>query len=371
MKLKDNLPQIVVIKIGTSSLTNEIGAIDSEKIDNIAYQINEIMKKNCKVVLVSSGAIKAGMQKLNIKSRPKTVPMLQACAAAGQSSLMEIYNIIFGNYNLNAAQILITSDDFRSRRRFLNCRNTIKVLLDMNCIPIVNENDTVSTDEIKFGENDTLSAIVAAGIDADLLINLSDVNGLYTADPNVDPNAQRIPVVNKITNEIISIAGASASLVGSGGMTSKIKSAKIATNSGVRLVIANANEPNIIVRVVNGEDVGTKFLAKEHNLTSRKRWIAYAAKTKGVIKVNTGAMEKIAKEGKSLLAVGVISAEGYFNSGDIVVINCNGVDFAKGIVYYSSKEINQIAGIKTDKIETILGAKDYDEVVHHDNMVIL
>ena len=361
---------IIVIKVGTSSLTEKSGKIDKKNINKIVSQIYSLTEKGHKVILVSSGAIKVGMGILGITDRPKDISHLQGCCAVGQSYLMEAYNDIFENYGLFASQILLTADDFRSRIRYLNLRNTINVLFEMGCVPIVNENDTVSTEEIKFGENDTLSALVATGINADLLINLSDVDGLYTANPSLNKDAKRIPVVEKITAEITRLGGSSVSGVGSGGMASKIKAAKIATNSGVKCVIANAKTENVIVKVFQGKDIGTVFLPEENNLTGRKSWIAYASKPKGTLVVNDNAMKMLTK-GKSLLSVGIISVEGVFSVGDIVNISCQGKIFAKGISYYSSKDTKKILGVKTCDIENILGRKDYDEVVHHNNMVIL
>ncbi|MBQ0105423.1 MAG: glutamate 5-kinase [Armatimonadetes bacterium] len=370
MILKDNFPKIAVVKIGTSSLTDKNGNIDKMSIAKIAGQVKEMADMGCATVLVSSGAIKVGMQKLGIEKRPKILPELQACCAAGQPYLMEVYNDIFDIYGLKTAQILLTAEDFRSRKRFVNMRNTFGVLLEMGCVPIVKENDTVSIDEIKFGENDTLSALVATGVNADLLINLSDVNGLYTSDPSKDENAKRIPVVEKITDDIINMGGSSVSGVGSGGMATKIKAAVIATNSGVRFVIANAKEENIILRCAKGEDVGTKFLGGENKYSGKKSWIAFAAKTKGTINVDRTAKEMLVS-GKSLLSVGIESAEGLFENGDIVRVACENKVFAKGITYYSSKDLEKIAGAKTSEIESILGSKPYEEIIHHNNMVIL
>jgi len=363
---------IVVVKIGTSSLTNKGGAIDVEKINQIACQIKKIKEFGLNVVLVSSGAIRAGMEKLGIEKKPKSLPKLQACAAAGQSKLIEIYSQVFEKYHISVAQILLTRDDFRNRKRFLNGRNTIISLLDMGCMPIVNENDTVATDEIKFGENDTLSAIVAGSIGAELLINLSDVDGLYTADPRKEYNAKKISTVKVIDENIFDIAKGSSTNLGSGGMTTKIKAAKIATSSGTNMIIANAAEDNIIIKSVTEKNIGTLFLANSNSLVPKKRWMAFSAKSTGSIKVNSGAENKISSHGKSLLPAGITEVCGNFKQGDMVdVINEENERFAKGIVYYSSKDIQKIMGKKTCEIENILGEKEYDEIIHHNNLVVL
>ncbi|MBR4748672.1 MAG: glutamate 5-kinase [Abditibacteriota bacterium] len=368
MKLTAN--SIVLIKIGTSSITDATGAIDPDAIKKLAHQLYLLTRRHIRPVLVSSGAIRAGMEKLGIKKRPKTLPRLQACAAAGQSALMEIYNFIFQMYKLPVAQILVTRDDFRSRDRFFNVRNTILSLLSLGCIPIINENDTVATEEIKFGENDTLSAISAAAVGARLLINLSDVSGLYTADPRTDPSAALIPVVEKITPEITALAGLTGGDAGSGGMRSKLKAALIAVSSGVSMVIADASEEDVITRVVSGSVPGTLFPAEGKPLPPRKCWMAFAAKTDGSLTVNENARQRIL-HGTSLLPVGITGVEGSFDSGDLVDIRDEeGRVFAKGTVYYSSGELRLIMGCHTGEIKAALGYKAYDEAVHHNNMVL-
>lgn len=369
MTTENRLPKIVAVKIGTSSLTDKKGP-DLKRIVEIAKQIKELTDRGIKVVIISSGAIKVGMKLLGIKKRPKILPHLQACCAVGQPYLMEAYNDVFSIYGLKTAQILLTAEDFRDRKRYINLKNTLSVLLEMDTVPIVNENDTVSTDEIKFGENDTLSALVATEINADLLINLSDIDGLYTSDPSKNKNAKRIPRVEEITADIIKMGGSSVSGVGSGGMATKIKAAVIATASGTRFVIANAKEEKVIVRCVNGEDLGTVFAEKTKNLSDRKSWIAYASKPLGSVIVDRQAKEMLLS-GKSLLAVGILSVVGEFSDGDTVSVVCDGTVFARGITYYASDEISKIAGAKTSEIEKILGFMNYEEVIHRNNMVIL
>ncbi|MBQ9358711.1 MAG: glutamate 5-kinase [Abditibacteriota bacterium] len=369
MKLSAN--SIILIKIGTSSISDAGGSIDPDRIKKLAHQLFLLKRQGLRPVLVSSGAIRAGMEKLGIKKRPKSLAKLQACAAAGQSALMEIYNFIFQIYKISVAQILVTRDDFRYRDRFFNVRNTVHSLLALDCLPIINENDTVATDEIKFGENDTLSAIAAAAIGADLLINLSDVSGLYTANPKLDGSADLIPRVDEITGDIISLGGSSVSGVGSGGMRSKIKAALIATDSGVNMIIAGADEEDVVTRICGGEPCGTLFCAKSKPLNPKKCWMAFAAKTDGSITVNANAEQKI-KSGTSLLPVGITGIEGSFDSGDLVNIkNERGKVFAKGTAYYSAEELARIMGRHTYEIKALLGSKDYDEAVHHNNMVLI
>ncbi|MBP5273878.1 MAG: glutamate 5-kinase [Abditibacteriota bacterium] len=368
MKISAN--SIILIKIGTSSITGGGGSIDPDSIKRLAHEIFLLTRRNIRPVLVSSGAIKAGMEKLGIRKRPAKLATLQACAAAGQSALMEIYNFIFQMYKIPVAQILVTRDDFRSRDRFMNIRSTIHSLLSLGCLPIINENDTVATEEIKFGENDTLSAIAAAAVGAELLINLSDVDGLYTSDPKTDPEARLIPIVTKITPEITALGGSSAGDMGSGGMRTKLKAALIAVSSGVNMVIAGAAEEDIITRICSGGACGTLFAAAGKPLSPKKCWMAFAAKTDGSLTVNMNAEQRIIN-GTSLLPVGVTKVEGIFDSGDPVDIkNENGTVFAKGTVYYSSDELKRIMGRHTAEIKATLGYKHYDEAVHHNNMVL-
>lgn len=371
MKHTNKEPNRIVVKVGTSSLVDETGALDSAKMGELVRQLAEVKNGGKDVVLVSSGAIRAGMERLGMTERPKTIPEKQASAAVGQSALMQTYNELFGKSGVIPAQVLLTREDFHHRLRYLNARNTMNTLLHFGCFPIVNENDTVATDEIRFGENDTLSALVAACVDADLLINLSDIDGFYDGDPRAGKACKLIEEVPEINPEIEALAGGTSGLCGSGGMRSKIEAAKIAVNSGVRMVIAHAQRPNVIVDVAAGENVGTRFLSIPVGLNHRKRWIAFGNRVKGIIVVNEGAKKMLVERGKSLLAAGIVGCDGAFEVGDLVaVVDEDSNRFARGLANYSSSEIEEIKGKRSTEIEKILGHKDFDEVIHRDNLVL-
>jgi len=380
MKIKNDLRrQIlskvkkVVVKIGTGVLTTDDGYVDREQIRNLAGQVVELKKMGYDVVVVSSGAIGSGMGELGIEKRPSTLPELQAVAAIGQSKLIGTYNECFKLHGYHAAQILLTREDFEDRQRYLNTCNTIHTLFQMNAIPVVNENDTISVDEIKFGDNDALSALVTNLLNADLLIILSSVDGLYDRCPTAKGKAKVIPIVENISHEIKQLAFDSKTARGVGGMQTKLESASVVTNAGEVVIIANGRMDNVLKKILQCENVGTLFLPKEEKLTSRKRWIGYTIKPKGKIYVDDGAMHALAEKGKSLLASGIVSVEGSFSKGDIVSV-CKKEDrtiFARGLTNYSSEEIEKIKGCSTSHIAKVLGYKLYDEVIHRDNMVIL
>lgn len=371
MKHTDNAPETIVIKVGTSSLVSESGSLDRDRMAGLIAQLAGVKRQERRVILVSSGAIRAGMERLGMTRRPKNIPEQQASAAVGQSLLMQTYTELFSDCGIVPAQVLLTRDDFHNRVRYLNARNTLYTLLRLGCFPIVNENDTVAIDEIRFGENDTLSALVAACVDADLLINLSDVDGLYDGDPRVDGGCKLIAEVARITPEIEEIAGGTSGLCGSGGMRSKIEAAKIATKSGVRMVIANASRENVIVDVANGESIGTRFLGSASSLSHWKRWIAFGNRVKGSVVVNDGAKKMLAERGKSLLAAGIVGCSGSFEVGDLVsVVDEESRQVARGLVNYAAGEIKLIKGKRSGEIEKILGHKDFDEVIHRDNLVL-
>ena len=325
------------------------------------------------VVVVSSGAIGSGMGELGIEKRPSTLPELQAVAAIGQSKLIGAYDECFKLHGYHAAQILLTREDFEDRQRYLNTCNTIHTLFQMNAIPVVNENDTISVDEIKFGDNDALSALVTNLLNADLLIILSSVDGLYDRCPTAKSKATVIPIVENVSHDIKQLAFDSKTARGIGGMQTKLEAASVVTNAGEAVIIANGRMDNVLKKIVQCENVGTLFLPKEEKLTSRKRWIGYTIKPKGKIYVDDGAMHALAEKGKSLLASGIVSVEGAFSKGDIVSV-CKKEDrtiFARGLTNYSSEEIEKIKGCSTSHIAKVLGYKLYDEVIHRDNMVIL
>ncbi|MBI2472058.1 MAG: glutamate 5-kinase [Planctomycetes bacterium] len=380
MKLKDDLRnQIlskvkkIVVKIGTGVLTTDDGYIDKAQIKRLAEQVVELKKMGYDVVVVSSGAIGSGMGELGIGKRPTTLPELQAIAAIGQSKLISTYDECFKLHGFHAAQILLTREDFEDRQRYLNTCNTIHTLFQLNAIPVVNENDTISVDEIKFGDNDALSALVTNLLNAELLIILSSVDGLYDKFPTVKSKASVVPIVENVSREIKQLAFDSKTARGVGGMQTKLEAASIVTNAGEAVIIANGRMDNVLKRIVQCENVGTLFLPKEEKLTSRKRWIGYTIKPKGKIYVDDGAMSALSEKGKSLLASGIVTVEGAFNKGDIVSV-CKKEDraiFARGLTNYSSEEIEKIKGCSTSHIAKVLGYKLYDEVIHRDNMVIL
>ena len=371
MKYTDKPINRVVVKVGTSSLVNDRGALDAGKLRDLVGQLAAVKARGRDVILVSSGAIRAGMERLGMNERPRTIPEQQASAAVGQGALMQKYTELLSEHGIIPAQVLVTRDDFHHRLRYLNARNTLHTLIRFGCMPVVNENDTVATEEIRFGENDTLSALVAACVDADLLVNLSDVDGLYDGDPRVETGCTLIEEVPEINGEVEALAGGTHGLCGSGGMRTKIEAAKIATNSGVRMVIANASRANVIVDAVDGKPVGTRFLSRAVELNHRKRWIAFGNRVKGSIVINEGARKMLAERGKSLLAAGIVACEGPFEMGDLVaVVDESRVQVARGLTNYAASELTLIRGKHSDEIEEVLGYKDFDEVIHRDNLVL-
>lgn len=356
----------MVVKVGTSTLTFPDTSLNIGQIGNLVKDLVQVKESGREVVLVTSGAIATGMCKLGLKTRPKSIPDQQAAAAVGQSHLMRIYELIFSEYGQIVAQVLLTQGDINDRKRYINASNTLSTLLQANVIPIVNENDTVAVDEIKFGDNDTLSAMLTNLIKADLLIILSDIDGFYDQDGKV------ISAIHAITPEITRLAGGEGSGVSVGGMITKLRAAEIVTGAGEMMVIANGKKAGIVTKILAGEDEGTIFLPRSYKMPSRKRWIAYSNKCKGVIKVDEGAKQALVMRGKSLLPSGILWVSGDFEFGDAVkCIDENGIEFARGLTNYSSKEIEQIKGKKTDQVESILGYFYYEEVIHRDNLVIL
>lgn len=365
---KDILKNIerIVVKVGTSTLTYPDMSLNLDCIESLARELAEARKNGKDVVLVTSGAIAAGMWKLGWKTRPKTIPGQQAAAAVGQSHLMHTYEVIFRKYDQLVAQVLLTQADISDRKRYTNASNTLSTLMQCGVIPIINENDTVAVDEIKVGENDTLSALVANLIKANLLLILSDVDGFY------DNSGQVIGVVELITNELKEMAGGKGSEVSLGGMVTKLRAAEIVTGAGEMMVIANSQKPGIITRVLEGCDEGTLFLPRSDRMSGKKRWIAYSLRCRGAVKVDAGAEMALTKHGKSLLSSGITEVSGDFEFGDAVgCLNQNSREFARGLTNYSSEELDIIKGKRTDQIEALLGYMYYDEVIHRDNLVIL
>lgn len=371
MKHTDKLPTRIVVKVGSSSLVSQSGSLDRDRIADLVNQLAAVKRQGKDVILITSGAIRAGMERLKLEKRPSNIPELQASAAIGQGFLMQTYTELFSGFGIVSAQVLLTRDDFRDRVRYLNARNTLHTLLRFGSVPIVNENDTVAVEEIRFGENDTLSALVAACVDADLLVNLSDVDGLCDGDPRSGTACSLIEEVREITSEIEQLAGGAGEDYGSGGMRTKIEAARIATSSGVRMVIANAARPNVVLDVVAGKRVGTRFLSSAVELSHRKRWIAFGSRVKGSVVINEGAEKMLTERGKSLLAAGIVACGGPFQVGDLVaVVSENRDEIARGLTNYGSAEIELIRGKRSSEIEKILGYKDFDEVIHRDNLVL-
>ncbi len=363
----------IVIKVGSAVLTSSEQGLDQNRIERLASDISSIMGQGREVVLVSSGAIAAGLAKLGLqKTKGMPLSLKQAAAAIGQSGLMWMYEKTFGTHGKKVAQVLLTREDLSNRTRFLNARNTLQTLLDYDVIPIINENDTVSVDEIKFGDNDNLSSMVVHLTDADLLIILSDIDGLFTADPKIDASAKLIPVVEKITAEMERSAGDAHTSLGTGGMRSKLMTAKKVGAFGAPMVILNGRKNGVLQALFEGAAVGTLFLPKPEKQDSRKHWIAYTVCSNGRVMVDDGALEALMNKGKSLLPGGIARVEGSFKVGDCVTcIDRSENAFARGLVKYSSADLDRIKGLKTSQIESVLGHKDYDEVIHRDDLVIL
>lgn len=362
----------IVIKIGSNILASSGNGLDIERIRSIVDDISAIHDEGYDPVVVSSGAIAAGMRNLGLKRKPHDIVLKQAAAAVGQSSLMWAYEKCFGVHGKKVAQILLTREDLSDRKRYINSRNTINTLISYGVIPIINENDTVATDEIRFGDNDHLASLVAALIEAERLIILSDVDGLFTEDPRKNPKASIISKVNKVTSEIERIAGGVVSNVGTGGMYSKVLAAKRAMNSGITVNIVNGRKKGILLSLLKGERHGTEFIAKAVRPSQKKMWIAHGIRAKGSVSLDRGAVEAIVKSGKSLLPSGIISVSGNFDTGDAAYcLDHEGNKIAKGLVNYSSEEIEKIKGKNTKEIEGILGYKYSDEIIHRDNLALL
>ncbi|MBJ7345870.1 MAG: glutamate 5-kinase [Gemmataceae bacterium] len=364
--------ETIVIKVGTNVLTRADGTLEPNQVHSLADQIFRLKQAGKKVALVSSGAIGAGMGRLGLKQRPTDLRHLQACAAVGQSFLMRAYEDSLARYGIPTAQILLTAGDFDNRTRYLNVRNTILTLFESNCLPIINENDTISVAEIRFGDNDTLAALVTNLIQAPLLILLTVVDGLYSADPNIDPTASLVHTVKQINKDVLEKAGVTKSSLGSGGMKSKLKAARLATMAGESVIMANGSIPGVLDSIFAGELVGTLFLAAEQNMTAWKRWLGWAARPQGKIILDAGALVALSSKGKSLLPIGVAGVSGTFHKGAVVSLcNLEGEEFGRGLSNYSASDIAKIAGKKSDKIIELLGILPYEEVIHRDNLVII
>ena len=362
----------VVVKVGSSILASVEKGLHHEVFSHLAEEISELKRQGYEIVLVSSGAVAAGMEKLGYKTRPSTITQKQATAAVGQSRLMNLYESHFSRHQQMVAQILLTRDDLSHRRRFLNARNTLLTLLELGIVPIINENDTVAVDEIKVGDNDNLSALITNLIGADLLIILTDIDGIYDTDPRRNPHAQLIPLLNDPDVDLKGMAEDTLSEMSVGGMVSKIQAAQKASHFGVPTLVANGTKERILLRILAGEEVGTLILPKEETLSSRKHWIAYSHKPRGDVVVDEGAKKAIVQKGKSLLPSGIVEVRGSFERGDSVsCLGPRGKEFARGLVNYSASELKRIKGLRTEHIEKTLGYKYSDEVIHRDDLVVL
>jgi glutamate 5-kinase len=361
----------VVVKVGTNVLTAADGRLDPGRMQSLADQIHRIRQTGRKVALVSSGAIGAGVGRLELGKRPTDLRQLQACAAIGQSFLMRAYQECFDQHNTHTAQILLTASDFDNRARYLNARNTILTLFEWGVLPIINENDTVSIAEIKFGDNDHLAAMLTNLLQAPLLVLLTVVDGLFSGDPGSDPNAKKVATVTNIDACVMEMAGSSRSTLGTGGMRSKLRAARLATAAGESVIMANGADANVLDRLFACEPVGTLFLPHGSALPAWKRWLGFTAQPKGKVLVNDGARAAVRDQGKSLLPVGVVDVQGTFHKGDVLSLcDMTGMEFARGLTNYGSDAARQIMGLRTEKIGEVLGAFPYEEVVHRDNLVV-
>lgn len=365
----------VIVKLGTNLITGGTDTLDIDTMSDLINQIASLRKKKIEVILVSSGAITAGRQKLKLDKERKDIPFKQVLAAVGQNHMMHTYETLFAPHEITIAQTLLTKTDLSDRQGYLNARNTLMALIDMGVLPIVNENDVVAIDEIaaqKFGDNDNLSAMVANLVDADLLLLLSDVAGLYTADPALHPDAELIGEVKSITPEIEKMAGKARNKRATGGMATKIEAAKKATTCGTSVIIAYGHEPDVLERVISGKKMGTLFMATSSKMESRKRWMLSGLSLKGGITIDNGAVVALTQQNKSLLAAGVVEIKGKFKRGDIInVLNANGTRVACGITNYSAQDVSKIMGKKSDAILEILGYEYGSEVIHRNNLAVV
>ena len=365
-----NSAKRIVVKVGSNVLTEDQG-LNLKAIRSVSRQICRLIDGGREVILVSSGAMASGVKKLGLDKRPDEIPKRQAVAAVGQAGLIMEYEKAFARDHKQVAQILLTGDDLNNRKRYLNARNAILMLLSWHVVPIVNENDTVMTQEIQFGDNDNLAAMITLLMDADILVNLTDIDGLYTKDPRIHPDAALIPVVSTMGKDIIKFAGDIPGPLGTGGMLSKIKAAAKVTASGIPMVIANGGKPDILKKLFSAKDPGTFFVPKKKKLKSRKCWIAFTLKPKGVLIVDDGAAAAIMNRGKSLLPSGIVRVEGEFGVGAPVEFRKGDHEtLGTGLVNYSSTDIRKIMGLKSNQIKKCLGYKLYDDVIHRDNLAI-
>jgi glutamate 5-kinase len=366
------LATTLVVKVGTQVLSRDDGQLNHDRIEQLARQLHDVVRQGRKVVLVSSGAVGAGMGRLGMTARPTDLPRLQAVAAIGQSLLVEAYERALSPLGHHAAQVLLTAEDLEHRPRYLNARNTLLTLLELQAVPIINENDTVSVDELHttFGDNDRLAAIVTNLIRAPLLVLLSDVPGLYDGNPHA-PGAKVIETVDRLDQSIYDLVCDKSGGRGKGGMASKLEAVRLCTSAGENVIIASGRDAEVLPKILAGEVVGTLFLAQGQSLAARKRWIGFSVKPRGALCLDKGAQEAIQRKGRSLLAAGVVELDGHFAKGDVVALRSpDGTEIARGLTNYSHEELQQIKGLRTSQIAKILGECPYEEVIHRDNMVV-
>ena len=361
----------LVVKIGSALLTADGRGLDAGAIDGWVDQIAALRREGVEVVLVSSGAVAEGMTRLGWKSRPTTVHELQAAAAVGQMGLVQTWESSFQRYGLHAAQVLLVHDDLRDRQRYLNARSTLRTLVTLNVVPVINENDTVATDEIRFGDNDTLGALVANLIEADALIILTDQQGVFDSDPRHNPSATLISEADADDPRLLEVAGGSGGALGRGGMITKIRAARLAARSGASTVIASGRERDVLLRICAGALVGSLLRAGQRPMAARKQWLAGQLKLRGELVLDDGAAEVVRAQGRSLLPVGVCEVRGDFDRGELVAcLDAAGREVARGLVNYSAEEARRIIGKSTDQIEGVLGYRDEAELIHRDNLVV-
>jgi len=354
----------IVVKIGTNAICDEAGRINRKDVANLARQMASLMKRGVSVTVVASGAIGAGMGELDLPSRPKAIPMLQAVAAIGQGQLMRTFHDTFARYGVKVAQVLLTRDDFDERTRYLNIRNTLAALRDCGALPIINENDTVAVDEIRFGDNDILAALVTNMLGADLLVFLTSVDGVMK-------DGRVLDVIERVDDDALRLVTPERSRLGSGGMATKLDAARMVVRAGEIAVIANARQPNVLTGLLAGKSVGTVFVPARRRMPSRRRWIAQASRPAGQIVIDDGAVRALKRLGKSLLPSGVTAVNGKFAKGAVVaVLDSTGAEVARGLTNYSAEQLRKIKGLRTSRIAKVLGDKPYDEVIHRNNMTL-
>lgn len=354
----------IVVKLGTALLTKQDGTPDARRIGRLVDQVAVLHRRGCEVTIVSSGAIGAGMGLLGLQARPSDVPRLQALASVGQAALMRMYERALVRHGLHAGQLLVTRSDFEHRVRYLNIRNTLAHLHEINAVPIVNENDSTAVDEIRFGENDILAALLSNVLEADALVLLTVVDGVLR-------DGQVVELIDRIDDEILALVSRGTSRLGSGGMASKLEAVRIITEAGAVAVIANGLEKNVLLRLLDGERLGTVFVPSERKMRAKARWIKMAARSAGKIFVDAGAARAVASAGRSLLPIGVVKVMGRFERGDVVqVMDQDGTELARGLVNYSADELNKIKGLRSDKIVQVLGQAPYEEAIHRNNLVL-